>query len=125
MAAVRTDNNDKMMNAVPKIGGPIRQQPTFNWEAEDKYRKLKNFIQEVNNIIESYNMLQTGRITITKNWLGRKGLQFLEALKWAYKERYNTSGGLFNTLVRNCITIPKINQQGNENTQEWMARLFN
>ena len=31
MAAVRTDNNHRMQNTVSKIGGPIMQQPTFNW----------------------------------------------------------------------------------------------
>ena len=30
MAVVRTDNNDRMQNIVPKIGGPIMQQPMFN-----------------------------------------------------------------------------------------------
>ena len=40
----RTVKNVRMQNVVPKISGPIRQQPTFNWKAEDKYNKLKNFI---------------------------------------------------------------------------------
>ena len=39
----------------PKNGGPARKQPSFNWEADDKYSKLKNFRLEVNNIITSYN----------------------------------------------------------------------
>ena len=49
MVVARTDNNDRMYNVMSKIGEPLMQQPTFNWEAEDKYSKLKNFIQEVNN----------------------------------------------------------------------------
>ena len=40
----RTVKNVRMQNVAPKISGPIRQQPTFNQEAEDKYSKLKNFI---------------------------------------------------------------------------------
>ena len=36
--------------AGPKIGGPAMKQPTSNWEAEDKYSKLKTFRIEVNNI---------------------------------------------------------------------------
>ena len=36
IAAGRTDNNDRMQIAIAKISGPIMQQPTFNWEAEEK-----------------------------------------------------------------------------------------
>ena len=67
MAAARTDNNDKIQSVILKIGIPIMQQPTFNWKAEDKFSKLKNFIQEVYNIFESYYMLQTERIATIKN----------------------------------------------------------
>ena len=66
MVVARTDNIDRMQNAVPMIGGPIMQQPRFHWEAQDKYSKLKNFILEINNIFESYNMPQTERIAISK-----------------------------------------------------------
>ena len=37
--------------AGPRVGGPAMKQPTFNWEAEDMYSKLKTFRLEVNNII--------------------------------------------------------------------------
>ena len=67
----------------------------FNWEAEDKYSELKD-IQEVNNIFESYNMLQKERIAIPKNWLGRKGLQFIETLTHAEQETCNITQGLVN-----------------------------
>ena len=43
-------------------------------------------------------MPQTEKIAITKNWLGRKGLHFLETLAQAEKERYNMTEDLFNTL---------------------------
>ena len=36
MVTVRTDNSDRMQNAVPRIGRPVMQQPLFNWEAEDE-----------------------------------------------------------------------------------------
>ena len=42
--AVRTDNNERMLDAVPKIGRSIMHQHMCNWETEDKYSKLKNFI---------------------------------------------------------------------------------
>ena len=45
----------------------IMKQPTFDWEADDKYSELKNLIQEVNNKFESYNMPQTERVAIIKN----------------------------------------------------------
>ena len=35
---------------------PMMKQPTFNWEAEDKYNELKNVRLEVNNIFKSYDM---------------------------------------------------------------------
>ena len=78
MAVERRDNNDRMQYMVPKIGGPIIQQPTVNGESEDKYSKFKNFIQMVNNVFESYNTMQTERIAITENWIDRKGLKFLD-----------------------------------------------
>ena len=37
--------------AGPKLGSPMMKQPTFNWEAPDKYSKLKTFRLEVNNIL--------------------------------------------------------------------------
>ena len=46
-------------------------------------------IQKVNNIFESNNMLHTERITVTKKWLCRKGLQFLQTLTQAEKEGCN------------------------------------
>ena len=45
-------------------------------------------------------MLQTERIAITNTWLGTKGLQFLEILTQAEKERCNMTEGLLNTLVK-------------------------
>ena len=44
-----------------KIGRPAMKQLSFNWEADDKYSKLKNFRLEVNNIISSYNTPHVGR----------------------------------------------------------------
>ena len=77
------------------------KQPTFNWEAEGKYSKLKQFIWEVKNVFESYTMSQTERIEIRKKWLGRKVLQFLDTLTQAEQERCNTTEGLFITLIKN------------------------
>ena len=55
------------------------KQPTFNWEMGDKYSILKTFKLEVNNILSTYNTPHTEELVQwVKNWLGRKGLQFLE-----------------------------------------------
>ena len=64
----------------PKLGGPAMKQPTFNWESEDKYSELKTFNLEVNNILSTYNTTQAKQLVMVKNWLGRKGLQFLKPL---------------------------------------------
>ena len=62
----------------PKIGGLTMRQPTFDWNAEDKYSELKTFRLEVNNFLSRYNTPQTDKLAVVKNWLGRKGLQYLE-----------------------------------------------
>ena len=56
------------------------KQPMFNWEGEDKYYELKTFHLEVNNILSTYNSPQNEQLAMVKKWLGRKGLQFIEAL---------------------------------------------
>ena len=61
-----------------KVGGPTMKQPTFNWNAQDKYSELKTFRLEVNNILSTYNTQQADKLVLVQNWLGRKGLQYLE-----------------------------------------------
>ena len=38
MAVVRAEG---IQNAGPRLGRLVRKQPTFNWEAEDKYNELQ------------------------------------------------------------------------------------
>ena len=45
-----------------------------------------------------YNTPQTDKLVLVKNWLGRKGLQYLETLMTIKKETCNTLEGLFETL---------------------------
>ena len=52
--------------AGPKIGRPAMKQPTFNWEAEDKYSKLKTFRLEVNNILMTYSTPQADQLAMVK-----------------------------------------------------------
>ena len=83
----------------PKVGSPTMKQLTFDWNAQDKYSKLKAFRLEVNNILSTYNTQQTDKLALVQNWLGRKGLQYLETLTNAEKETCNTLEGLFETLI--------------------------
>ena len=50
----------------PKIGRPAMKQPSFNWEADYKYSKCKNFRLEVNNIFASYSTPHTEQLAIVK-----------------------------------------------------------
>ena len=59
----------------PKIGGPTMKQLTFEWNTKDKYSELKTFRLEVINVLSMYNTLQTDKLAVVKNWLGRKGIQ--------------------------------------------------
>ena len=99
--------------AGPKIVRPATKQPTFNWEMEDKYNNPKTFRLEVNNILSTYNMPLSEQLAIVKNWLGRKGLQFLESLMNEEKVTCNMLEGLFETLTN------KFRPQFNENHQNY------
>ena len=58
MQAMAAATAERIQSAVgPKIGRPAMKQQSFNWEADDKYSKLKNFRLDVNNIILLYNNL--------------------------------------------------------------------
>ena len=83
----------------PNLGGPALKQPQFNWEAIDKYTEWKAFILEVRNILSMYNAQEQDKMAMVKNWLGRKGLHYLESLTEAEKCACNTLQGLFNTLA--------------------------
>ena len=67
------------------MGGPILKQPQFNWDATDKYSKWKAFILEVKNVLSTYNTPEHDKIAIVKNWLGRKGLHYIESITEAGK----------------------------------------
>ena len=82
----------------PKTDGPTMKQLTFDWNAEDKYSELKTFRLEVNNVLSMNNTPQTDKLALVKNWLERKGLQYLETLMTMEREMCNTLEGLFETL---------------------------
>ena len=89
---------------------------------------------EVNNIhITSYNSPQNEQLAMVKNWLRRKGLQFIEALTNEVKTTYNTLDGLFETLngkfrpqineTIKSLQFRKLCRSDNESTEGWMGRL--
>ena len=70
----------------PKVGGPTLRQPSFDWEATDKYTKWKAFILKVRNVMTTYNLQEMDKIAMVKNWLGRKGLHYIESLTGVKKK---------------------------------------
>ena len=83
----------------PKVGGPMLRQPSFNWEVTDKYTEKKAFIFEVRNVLTTYNLQEMDKIAMVKNWLGRKGLHYIENLTEGEKEKCGTLEGLFDMLA--------------------------
>ena len=88
-----------LSKAGPKLGGPTLKQTNFNWEALDKYTEWKAFILEVRNVLSTYNVYETDKFMMVKNWLGRKGLHYIESLTESEKEECSTLEGLSNTLA--------------------------
>ena len=73
------------------------KQPQFNWDVADNYSEWKIFILEVKNVLSTYNMQEHDKITIVKNWLGRKGLHYIECITEAEKQACGTLWG--------CLTL--------------------
>ena len=117
----------------PKLGGPVLKQPLFNWEATDKYMEWKAFRLEVRNVLFMYNAKEKDKIAMVKNWLGRKGLHYLESLTETEKHACNTLQGLFDTLATKfksqfnetikSLQFRKLYRLEGESTEEWMGRL--
>ena len=86
----------------------------------------------MNNVLSTYNTPQADKLALVKNWLGRKGLQYLETLMTTGKETCNTLEGLFETLTNKCkpqynetiksLQFRKLYRYDDENVEEWMGR---
>ena len=78
------------MNMGPKLDGSSLKQQSFAWGARDMYTELRNFQMEVNNILMTcnYNINDQGKAQIVKNWLGRKGLYFIQTFTKTGQEAY-------------------------------------
>ena len=67
---------------------------------------------------------------LVKNWLGRKGLQYLETLTTTEKDTCNTVEGLFETLsnkfkpqyneTTKSLQFRRLYQYEDENVEEWI-----
>ena len=131
MVAATTEGPQRVVG--PKIDGPVMRQLSFNWNADNKYSELKNFRLEVNNIFALYNTPCTEQLAIVKNWLARKGMQFIESLIHEEKEKCNTIEGLFETHTNKfrpqfnkmikSLQFCNLSRQSRENAEEWMGRL--
>ena len=78
MAAARAE---RTQNAGPRLGRPVIKQPTFNWEAEDRFNELRKLQDRGKQHMPNHtNIPQTEQLAIIQHWLDRKGLQFLEYL---------------------------------------------
>ena len=117
----------------PKIGGLVLKQPQFNWNAADKYSELKAFMLEVKNVLSTYNTPEHDKIATVKNWLGRKGLHYIESITETEKQACNTLQGLFDTLATKfqlqfnetikLLQFRKLCSSENESAEEWMGWL--
>ena len=109
------------------------KQPQFNWEAADKYSKWKAFILEVRNVLSKYNAQEQDKIALVKNWLGRKGLHYIESLTEVEKQAWSTLQGLFDTLAKTfrpqynetikSLQFRKLYRFKSKSAEEWMGRL--
>ena len=62
---------------------------------------VESLMLEVKNVLSTYNTPEHDKITIDKNWLGRKGLHYIESITEAEKQACNTLQGLFDMLATN------------------------
>ena len=94
-AAIQTmvESHQRQEVQGPKLDGPVLKQPQFNWKAADKYTEWKAFIIEVRNVLSTYNACEQEKIKMVKNWLGRKGLHYLQSLTEGEKEACGTLQG--------------------------------
>ena len=117
----------------PKRGGPVMKQPQFNWDAADKYTEWKAFVLEVRNVISTYNAHKQEKIAMVKNWLGRKGLHYIESLTEVEKQACGTLPRAdrhpsqkfrpqYNETIKS-LQFRQLCRHEGENTEEWMGRL--
>ena len=95
IAAAGTSRQDSV---APRMKGAIMKEPTFHQSTKDRYAELRNLKLEVSNMLQSFNLGQTEREFVIKNWQDREGLQLTATLTQEEQEAYNYEKGLFDTL---------------------------
>ena len=65
-AEAGTKPRSKSISMGLKLGRPTLKQHTFNGSATGKYAELRNFRLEINNIFQTYNINNAGRVHIIK-----------------------------------------------------------
>ena len=89
---------------------------------------------EVKNVLSTYNMPEQDKTAIVKNWLGRKGLHYIESITEAEKQACNTLQGLsdmlatkfqpqFNETIK-LLQFRKLCRSENDSAEEWMGWLW-
>ena len=114
-----------------KVGGLALKQLQFNWDMADKYTEWKAFILEVRNAISTYNAHEEEKIAMVKNWLGRKGLHYIESLTEVEKQACGTLQGLIDILAKTfrpqynetikSLQFRQLGRHDGENAEEWMG----
>ena len=84
-------------------------------------------------MLSTYNAQETDKIEMVKNWLGRKGLHYIESQTQGEKEACNMLEGLFDTLATKfrpqynemikMLQFRKLYRFEGESIDEWMGRL--
>ena len=93
----------------------------------------KAFMLQVRNMLSTYNTCKQEKIAMVKNWLGKKGLHYLESLMEGEKQACDTLQGLMDTLAEKfrpqynkmikSLQFRKLCRSVGENAEEWMGRL--
>ena len=84
-------------------------------------------------VLSTYNAQGQDKIALVKNWLGRKGLHYIESLTETEKQTCSTLQGLFDTLAKTfrpqfnetikLLQFRKLCRFKGKSAEEWMGRL--
>ena len=84
-------------------------------------------------MLSTYNTQEQDKIVLVKNWLGRKGLHYIESLTEEEKEACSILQGLFHTLAKKfrpqfnetikSLQFRQLYRYKGKSAEEWMGRL--
>ena len=94
---------------------------------------MRNLHLHLKNVLSTYNVQEHDKIAIVKNWLGRKGLHYIESITEAKIQACGTLQGLFDTLSAKfwpqfnetikSLQFRKLCRIEDESAEEWMGCL--